>query len=406
MPFVSARCPQCGGELQLDSGKATAFCMHCGSKIIVQEAINAVRIDNTHMIDTWMKMGDRAYEGENFSEAYEYYRKIIEVQPDNWIAHYKKGKAAGWQSTIANLRFTEATTSFAQSINLAPGERKDTLKSEVNEEVKKLALALIALRADRFEKWPDAEETAGFINDIGEILKAAIRLGEKSGFKASGFMRPIANKINSAVMYAWSTKIKRDYVGDDNRPTQYQFNQFIQRIGFCTKLIELSIGLSDEDDEEDIKAYKNLIMLHNEAINSCSWEYAGETWMGVDYKKGYELDNNAKQGRRRLIKEYESKISSIKSKIQRKRDAERQNRERKAKEDVQKRINEYLIAHPEEKQKLEGLEGEKNEITRKIIDLQEERELKTLELFNEKTDLNTRIQDCKKDLDSLGVFKT
>jgi len=214
-------------------------------------------------------------------------------------------------------------------------------------------------------------------------------------------------------MYAWSTKIKRDYVGDDNHPTQYQFNQFIQRIGFCTQLIELSIGLSDEDDNEDNQAYKNLIILNKEAINSCSWEYAGETWLGVDYKKGYELTNYAKQARRERITEYESKISSIQSKIQRKKeavrqerqrkiDAEIQERERKIREEAKKRKDEYWAKHSEEKQKLED---ERNKITRKIIDLQEERDFIISKLRKEKLDLNARIQNSKKELDSLGVFK-
>ena len=67
MSFEAAKCPQCGGELQLDIEKETAFCMHCGSKIIVQEAIRAVRIDNAHMVDTWIKMGKSAFEAKLIS---------------------------------------------------------------------------------------------------------------------------------------------------------------------------------------------------------------------------------------------------------------------------------------------------------------------------------------------------
>ena len=129
MTFVAARCPQCGGELQLDNEKETGFCMHCGSKIIVQEAIRAVRIDNTHMIQTWMKMGDLAADSGNLPEAYAYYTKIIETQPDNYWAFFKKGKTAGWQSTLSNIRISESAVCFAQSIDLAPEDEKEKIKN-------------------------------------------------------------------------------------------------------------------------------------------------------------------------------------------------------------------------------------------------------------------------------------
>ena len=107
MNFVAARCPQCGGELQLDNEQVTGFCMHCGSKIVVQDAIRAVRIDNTHMIETWMKMGRSAAESNNYEEAYKYFTKVVEVDLENWNALFLKGQAAGFLSTLSNPRLDE-----------------------------------------------------------------------------------------------------------------------------------------------------------------------------------------------------------------------------------------------------------------------------------------------------------
>lgn len=118
MSFVAARCPQCGGELQLDNAKETGFCMHCGSKIVVQDAIRSLRIDNSHMIETWMNMGNSAFEAGNTKEAYEYFTKIVEVNPENWYALFKKGQAAGWQSTIANRRFPEFFQGISNALNI------------------------------------------------------------------------------------------------------------------------------------------------------------------------------------------------------------------------------------------------------------------------------------------------
>lgn len=107
MPFVAARCPQCGGEIQVDNQKDSGFCLHCGSKILVQEAIRAVQIDNSHMLDTWIKLGKAALESNNYSEAYDYFTKILEVKPDDWFATLYKGYSAGLLSTWERPRIDE-----------------------------------------------------------------------------------------------------------------------------------------------------------------------------------------------------------------------------------------------------------------------------------------------------------
>lgn len=40
MPFVQAKCPECGGMLAVDADKKAAVCQFCGEAFIVQEAIN------------------------------------------------------------------------------------------------------------------------------------------------------------------------------------------------------------------------------------------------------------------------------------------------------------------------------------------------------------------------------
>ncbi len=107
MSFIAAKCPQCGGDLQLDNDKDTAFCMHCGSKIIVQEAIRKVQVDNTHMLEFWMKMANSAANAGNYEESYEYYTKVVENDLNNWKATFLKGIAAGWLSKFSNPRFNE-----------------------------------------------------------------------------------------------------------------------------------------------------------------------------------------------------------------------------------------------------------------------------------------------------------
>ena len=130
----------------------------------------------------------------------------------------------------------------------------------------------------------------------------------------------------------------------------------------------------DDDEEDDIQRYENLIFLHKEAINACSWdsEYAdlSEQWKvnvyaskpglhpvprenRVYYKKR-SLTDAAIASRKRLISQYESKIKAIKAAKAAKEAAEKAEKERIAREEAQKRFDAYWAEHAEEKANYEA----------------------------------------------------
>lgn len=115
------QCDICGGKLVMGSG-GIAVCDSCGMEYKkeriqekVQEIKGTVRIDNSHMINTWMEQGIKAADAGNQEEAYSYFSKVVELEPQNWRAVFEKGKAAAWQSSLRNLRISE----LYQAISLA-----------------------------------------------------------------------------------------------------------------------------------------------------------------------------------------------------------------------------------------------------------------------------------------------
>lgn len=120
-------CDICGGKLVMGPG-GIAVCDSCGMEHSpdrmnekIQEVKGVVRIDNTHMIDNWMKMGASAAQAGNNKEAYEYFTKVIEVDPSNWRAIFEKGKAGAWQSTLANLRISELYQGIKMALEIIEG---------------------------------------------------------------------------------------------------------------------------------------------------------------------------------------------------------------------------------------------------------------------------------------------
>jgi len=120
-------CDICGGKLVVGAG-GIAVCEICGMehspdrmKEKIQGIQGVVRIDNTHMIDNWMKMGFSAAQAGNNEEAYKYFTKVIEVDPSNWRALFEKGKAGAWQSTLANLRISELYQGIEMAAKIIEG---------------------------------------------------------------------------------------------------------------------------------------------------------------------------------------------------------------------------------------------------------------------------------------------
>ena len=120
-------CDLCGGKLVMGSG-GIAICDSCGMehsadrmKEKVQEIKGTVRVDNSHMVDNWMKMGTSAAQAGNNKEAYEYFTKVIEVDPSNWRAIFEKGKAGAWQSTLGNLRISELYQGIKMALETIEG---------------------------------------------------------------------------------------------------------------------------------------------------------------------------------------------------------------------------------------------------------------------------------------------
>lgn len=116
-------CEMCGST-DLIKQDGVFVCQSCGIKYSVEEAKKmmvevegtvAVTVDNSNMVETWMTIANNAIGNGNYKEAYNYYTKVVEVEPENWRAIFGKGKSAAWQSTLANLRIPE----LYQGVNAA-----------------------------------------------------------------------------------------------------------------------------------------------------------------------------------------------------------------------------------------------------------------------------------------------
>lgn len=402
-------CDLCGGKLIMGAG-GIATCDSCGMehsadrmKEKVQEIKGTVRVDNSHMVENYLEMANNAYDADNNAEAESYCNKIIEIDPTNYKAWFLKGKAAGWQSTLQNSRLSESVAAFAKAIVNAPEEEKEEIIEEAKDQVKNLSSAMINLRGNRFAKWPDEDETAGFTSDITSIFSIVLQFIKQAGviIPIAELTAPIATTINQSVVKAFNDVIWPDYNGDpndsDDRANKYEWQKFIKRIGNCTTLVEKAINLCDEDDESDIQRYENLIYLHEKAIDSCSWDYTFSSYSSSKiWSKEWSLTDEAKAVRRKLIAGYKAKIAEIKSAA-----------ERKAEEERKQRIKSYWDNHKQEKDALENeaksLESQKKQYTDEIAQLQKQKE--SVPALAQLIQVQKNIEKLEEEKKALGLFK-
>lgn len=390
-------CEMCGSTDLLKDG-GVFICQSCGCKYSVEEAKKmmvegtvevqgTVKVDNSGLIANYLSMAENAYDASNNKESEDYCNKIIEIDPTNYKAWLIKGKAAGWQSSLANNRFLETINAFEKALDNCPEDEREDIVEETKDEIKKLSHALANLRCSNFEKFPDDTETDELINDIGEIAIYALNYILKTGetIDNNEIMGPIANGMNIACCNAWKNKVLPDYLGDENRPNDYEFTEFIHNIGNLCRVEEKAIEICSNDDDNDVQIYKNLIVFHNKAIEACSWDYSIGDYGYKRWYKNRELTDSAKEVRRNIIKGYENKIKEIEDK--------------KEIEKIEK-IEKYWEEHKEEKNKLDD---EKSMLLNRLKEI--DKEFDKNSIHDEITSLEKNVNCIEKEYSSISIFR-
>lgn len=87
MKLVAAKCPSCGASIDVDKDSDSTKCEYCHSRILVEEAIEKIKIDveikNLPVYENYVKLGDRYYSESLYEEARVEYKKALELNPND-----------------------------------------------------------------------------------------------------------------------------------------------------------------------------------------------------------------------------------------------------------------------------------------------------------------------------------
>lgn len=177
MGFRSAQCPACKKDIQLPDDAEAAICMYCGHSILVK---NTLVVTVGPSIKNLLGLARTADIAGNAAEAESYYNRVLELDPTISEAWFGKGKSAGWQSTIANMRFSEALTSFGHAIENTPDEDKSDAIYTCVDEANKIVVALYRIAHDHMLEYVALPNT--WSEYLGQVAQMIVTLETASSW--------------------------------------------------------------------------------------------------------------------------------------------------------------------------------------------------------------------------------
>jgi DNA-directed RNA polymerase subunit RPC12/RpoP len=112
--FIPAVCPKCGGELRVPSNIDQVKCMYCGCEIILPGRES----DKSSNISNLLSLAETTEKAKNFTQADEYYSRVLEIDNQNPSTWLGKARCAAQQTTNSLPRIEEAITYISQASQL------------------------------------------------------------------------------------------------------------------------------------------------------------------------------------------------------------------------------------------------------------------------------------------------
>ncbi|MDR2091018.1 MAG: hypothetical protein LBP62_05140 [Clostridiales bacterium] len=100
MSVVTLVCKQCGGSITLDDSREFGFCLHCGTKILIQEEIQNISYNTTYSTqqhitkiihgrekteaEEFLRNGDTLLALKDYAKAKEAYKQAVDANPGDW----------------------------------------------------------------------------------------------------------------------------------------------------------------------------------------------------------------------------------------------------------------------------------------------------------------------------------
>ncbi len=236
----------------------------------------SIKIDNAASAKNYLLLAENASESKNYSDAENYSNKVIEINPNEAKAWFIKGKAAGWQSTVANLRLQETVNCFENAISMSGND--EVFKEMVHKELKDILMASLLLADEHYINYPSTENAKIVLAIADTSINLYKTFITNHELENDSFNKDVMGQVIYAVMTAFYKKILPDYNGNDEHPTNFALEEFSQRVVAADVLLEHSLTI-DDDKKLQILAHESRIKILTAKESSKSYRIgSGGSW--------------------------------------------------------------------------------------------------------------------------------
>lgn len=176
--FTPLQCPKCGGALARAAGDLLV-CEYCGTSFAAAEILGGKRVD----LSPFYNAALAAVDGGDYAGAYEYFSRILELEPrqyEGWVGKGITGLYAGWSRT-QDVNAAAALTCFETAQACYEGPDKARFGQSLADRAGAAAAALLPLVA----------EAGATDKENLEALLALARYWEKHGTREETCWRTI-----------------------------------------------------------------------------------------------------------------------------------------------------------------------------------------------------------------------
>lgn len=414
-------CEMCGST-DLMKTDGVFVCQTCGTKYSVEEAKRmmvegTVEVSNMANIGNLLKLANSAYDSKNYKEAERICNEIIGLDSNNYEAWFLKGQAINLQINANNPRVLEVYNCVMTAYRSLEEDKKEEKRHEILDFIVDCFMEEANFWLNNFEAGrPTAEnlEKAKMAhydskNKLEEAIEELYGSCDESLIPNS-FTEYYIVKANQVCVKSWKTTVGYNYYRDDfdtlgkdwstrniyninsYRPNKSILETFIAETDNLIALLKYCENNFSDDTESETKIniYSNIKYYEERLIRANSYDWiVGGAYASSRWAQDCSLTAEAKESRRKTIREYQNKI-----------DKEEERKELKEKEEKRKKIEEYWNEHKEEKDKLES---EKNELEAQVKELRDE--INSIPEKQKLSEIIDSINELTKEKKAIGVLK-
>jgi tetratricopeptide (TPR) repeat protein len=182
------QCPKGGGALARGADAGAYVCEYCGTSFAAADILGGKRVD----LGPFYQAALAALDGGDYAGAYEYFNRILELDPkqsDAWVGKAAAGLFAGWYRS-QDVNAAEALTCFETALACYDGPNRGRFEQALADRAGAAATAVFALVKDAGAA--DKENV--------EALLALLKYWEKKGTKEEACWRAILAVAEEAVV--------------------------------------------------------------------------------------------------------------------------------------------------------------------------------------------------------------